>query len=487
MTPAAFAIGPDKQPGGHRALRAGEVLAGAIVLTWPGFYNRYPLLYPDSMSYLEDGRLVARALFLHKLSPYYGLRSHFYSLGIGVFHWNVTPWPVVALQALLVAYVIRLVLRSLLPRSGAFSYFSLMALLGLLTSAGWYASLILPDILGPALYLCIYLLVFSRETLSSPEHAAVALIAWWAVVSHASHMMLAAGLCLLFSLLAVIWRGLMQGRWKGVGEVAAIVLLAAGAQVALNTYLYGEPSLNGERPPFLMARVIADGPGRWYLEQHCGQIEFAVCDYVHRLPGDADDFLWGDKGIWQNASDETEKRFAREEVPLVLATLWTYPRAQLSRSAANFLQQLRAFGLWDLDENDYVLGQFKDTLPGQLSRYLAGRQAHNSLPLEFFTSVQNWAVLASLLLTVVFTPLTWRCLFPRAAGLGVVVASTVVANAFVTGALVTVEDRYECRVIWLLPLLGGVLVLTWIQQRQDARAARAARPLAEELVSEQVR
>jgi hypothetical protein len=48
--------------------RSGAVLVGALLMTWPALYNRYPLLYPDSMSYLEDARLVARALFLPESS-----------------------------------------------------------------------------------------------------------------------------------------------------------------------------------------------------------------------------------------------------------------------------------------------------------------------------------------------------------------------------------------------------------------------------------
>src|SRR5438128_10140745 len=137
----------------------GAVLAGALVMTWPALYNRFPLLYPDSMSYLEDGALVARALFLHKFSADYGGRSFIYCLGILPFHWNVTPWPIVALQALLTAYVIWLVVRSILPRQTAMRYQVLVALLSLLTSLSWFVSLIMPDILGPVQYLCIYLLV----------------------------------------------------------------------------------------------------------------------------------------------------------------------------------------------------------------------------------------------------------------------------------------------------------------------------------------
>src|SRR5260370_42046065 len=95
--------------------RSAAVVVGAFLMTWPALYNRYPLLYPDSMSYLEGGPLVARALFLHKFSADYGGRSFIYCLGILTLHWSVTPWPIVARHALLAGYSIWLVVRSIFP------------------------------------------------------------------------------------------------------------------------------------------------------------------------------------------------------------------------------------------------------------------------------------------------------------------------------------------------------------------------------------
>jgi len=164
------------------------VLLGAIFLAWPAFYNGFPILYPDSMTYLDDGRIVARAVFLHRFSNYYGMRSFFYSLVILPFHWNATLWPVVALQCLLVAYVLRLVVRSISPRLAGAHYLVLVLLLSLFTSAGWFSCLILPDILGPVLYLSIYLLVFARKTLSRSERIFLSLIACWGVASHATRL-----------------------------------------------------------------------------------------------------------------------------------------------------------------------------------------------------------------------------------------------------------------------------------------------------------
>ena len=110
-------------------------MVGGLLLPWPAFYNGYPLLFPDSMSYLEDGSLVARALFLHRFSADYGGRSFIYCLGILPLHWNVTPWPIVGLNALLTAYVIWLVVRSILPGSTITGYFALVIPLSVVTGA----------------------------------------------------------------------------------------------------------------------------------------------------------------------------------------------------------------------------------------------------------------------------------------------------------------------------------------------------------------
>lgn len=428
-------------------------------MTWPALYNRFPLLYADSMSYLEDGPLVARAIFLHKFSADYGGRSFIYCLGILPLHWNISSWPILGLNSVLTAYFIWLVMRSILPWLPLKGYLVLVTFLSLLTSLAWFASLIMPDILGPVAYLGIYLLVFARETLSRVEHLSVIVIAWWTIASHATHLMLATGLCALFALLLVLRRPSMQNRLRAVGEVAVIAALAAVAHLALHDFLYGKPSLNGKRLPFLMARVIADGPGEWYLEHHCKQVKLTICDYLNELPMDTDDFLWADDGIWQRASEQTKTRLREEEIPFVLATLRAYPREQLSKSASNFWHQLITFDLSLFHPDDWVLQEFDRVLPGERSSYLQSRQARDALPYKLFTAIQDCAVIASLVLLGVFTPRMWSRQSPRLAGLALVIVSTVVANAFVTGILSMVENRFQSRVIWLLPLLAGILVL----------------------------
>ena len=451
------------------ALRGGAVLLGALLLSWPAFFNGFPLLYPDSMTYLQDGHVVARALFLHQYSDYYGVRSFFYSLGILPFHWNISPWPIVALQCLLAAFVLWLVARSFAPRRAVVRYLILVLALSLLTSASWYACFVMPDFLGPMVYLAFYLLAFARETLSRAERLALYVIAWWGITAHASHMLLAAGLCLLLVLFAAFERKPFWRRVRSLGELAAIIAVAAASQIALHGYLNGEPSLNGDRPPYLMARVIADGPGQWYLQQNCPRLQWEVCNHLSQLSSDPDGFLWDDNGAYQSGTDEQQAQINQEEMPLVLAALRAYPRQQFIRSAANFRDQFVNFGLYGFDPNEWMLAQFDQVFPREKSSYLKSRQARTALQLEMFSDIQWWTIIASLAAMAVLIPFLWRRHSPRLAGLTLVVIATVVANAGVTGVLSVVDDRYQCRVIWLVPLLAGIFFLDWLQQRETAR------------------
>ena len=180
------------------------------------------------MLFISNAFCILARDSLHKFSADYGGRSFIYCLGILPLHRNVSPWPIVALNALLTAYTLWLVVRSILPRRTVTRYFALVVPLSFLTGLGWFASLIMPDVYGPVLYLSIYLLVFAPETLSQVERIAVVLMAWWSVTSHVTHLMPAVGLCF------VLVAPLVFRRLRAVGVVAMIAVVAAAAHMALH-------------------------------------------------------------------------------------------------------------------------------------------------------------------------------------------------------------------------------------------------------------
>lgn len=223
------------------------MILGAILMAWPAFYSGFPLMYPDSLEYIEAGRPVAAALLLGHHSSYYGIRSLIYSLGILPFHPGETIWPIIAFQCLLTSWVLWLVFRSVAPEKSWIHFLILMAPLSLFSSLSWFGSFVMPDILGPDLYLCIFLLVFTHESLSRAERTLVYLTSWWSITSHATHLLIAVALCCSLAVIAVSQPMPLRRYTWIAARLATIIALAAGAQISLNAFLYGTPSLNGDR------------------------------------------------------------------------------------------------------------------------------------------------------------------------------------------------------------------------------------------------
>jgi len=217
----------------------------------------------------------------------------------------------------------------------------------------------------------------------------------------------------------------------------AMIALAALANVILHKWLYGEASLTGKRPPFLMARVIVDGPGLWYLRQNCTQVKLVICAYASKLhDGMSDDeFLWEPQGIWKSASPEIQDRLRAEEARFVLRAIRAYPKRQLYRSMANFREQMATFGLWDYGPNPYISDAIEAVLHGGSVHYLRSRQVRHELPDDFSTTAQMWAI-ASAIILIGLAMTTMTHFSRRLLGLVAVVISMVVANAFVTGVFV---------------------------------------------------
>jgi hypothetical protein len=90
------------------------------------------------------------------------------------------------------------------------------------------------------------------------------------------------------------------------------------------------------------------------------------------------------------------------------------------------------------------------------------------LHIEGFTAFQIWVVRLLFLAAVSLLLLSWRQLSARLVGLSIMIFFIVVANAFVTGTMSMVDERYGSRVIWLIPFLTGLLVMHWVFARRTA-------------------
>lgn len=392
-------------------------------------------------------------------------------------------WLTVALQSgavlatlLLAIRAIGLKLWPMLPVLGAF--------LAAFTTAPFFASFLMPDLFaGVAIFTAATVLARGSGEGWYRYLGAFALLVISAVV-HDSHFLILATM-LAF---AAIWNLATRSweNWRGLAVLGATLGVALLAQTFFSVaveHVVGAPPM---RPPFLMARLIDDGPGYRYLRATCPENGFKVCEYLDRLPLASDEFLWSpapDHGVFAAADPATRRQLCKEQMRFALGVLIYDPAGTLRTAADNAAAQLLLVGLdeFNIDESEKRAFKLpKEYLPS-VQRSAAYREA---MPVVQCTAI----VLAVLVMSVAL--IAWALISPEArkrlsgplVKMSLWTAAGVLVNAAVCGAMSGPHMRYSARVDWIIPMIAVLIATVEIQQWRFApflgtgRAPAAAGP-----------
>jgi hypothetical protein len=489
MSPSALTV---------RLARAGAVTLAALALCWVAILNGQPFFHPDTVGYVRGADVAMMKLLGPRFAtpwvfqtpddvqrraapaergpakPGYddqevmGGRSIYYgalaSLGgrAGGF------WLTAFVQALAVAWQVEILLRAL-RRTGLATYAAVVAVLTLVTSAPFFAAFLMPDLWVGCATTAVAGLFALSDRLSRLDALVLIAITVFAAMAHASAPPVIGGLALVG---LVAW--LVRGRsgpspWLGLGGCAvALVAAVAGAAAfsAAVTHTAGKPPVT---PPFLTARLVADGPGTRYVREHCADHPFVVCRFADRLPLDVDHFLWGvtDKdGVFLPASPPERRALGAEQGRFTLAVVRAYPFEEAKAAARNAALQTVDTELSDFGYKPSLRQGLTRELPpaprARLSQTLAYREA---LPLTAFWVVQTTALALSL------ATLAWMAANPgartgtaaaadRSAAwlFAALVVIGVLGNGVVCGVLSTLYGRYQARTVWAIPLAAALVI-----------------------------
>ena len=421
------------------------IALAATLLLWPALWNGYPLVFSDTGTYLSQA-----------IEHYLGWdRPIFYSLFLLPLHLTLTTWPAIAVQALLVAHVVHLTRRTLLPDASVWWLLPLVGAISVTTSLPWFASQLMPDVFTGVLVLVLALLMFATERLSPRERIWLMALAAFMIAAHQSHVLLAS---LLLAVLLPL-RGLAGA--TALRSVAPLAL-AMVALISVNLFAFGRPSLSPYGNVFLLTRVIYDGPGADVLRRDCPASGWRLCTFIDRLPATADDFLWRADGPVAQAGGA--KLVSREADSIILAALQAEPGRELRALARNVAQQLALFatgdGLqpWPGTVTPWIEREF----PGfEAAAYAAARQNSGRLDvpvwlqaLHVTAALAGVAGCVALLLTAPrITNKSDHGQHP-VVGFAAAILLALLANAAITGCLSGPHDRYQSRVMWLPPLVA---------------------------------
>ena len=419
----------------------------------------------------------------HMARSQMGARSVAYAVAVYPVHQLGTLWLLATLQSALAAWVIWLTWRAALPGGTRRGYLGVVAVLAVATSLPLFTGFAMPDIFAPLAVLLAAVLLTSADGFGRNTRAAIALVLGYAYAVHTTHVLVGV------VMLALAWPLL---RWQGVARPAAVarmavVGLALTLGVLVNSgygnwvqYRTGDPL---RRPPFLVARVLADGPGRDYLRAACAHATpYMLCRFKHAPLDNSDEILWDDppNGIFNISTYKVRMALEDEEMRIVLGTLRYDFTGEVRAALRNWWGQLRRIEVDDpvRDPVYYLTDSYwKDTNLPELIESMGGcgHDGRECTPRLSARASRTWhggVVIAAVLAVVAGVAASLRRRGSPVAGdrrlptiAGFVVAAVIV-NAAVCGILSGPFARYQSRLIWLVPLLALLFVAdAWRRRR----------------------
>jgi hypothetical protein len=418
-------------------------------------------------------------------------RSVYYGALLYLSHLSGSMWWTVAVQALTIAYVLELLLVRLWRLKLALLPL-IAAGLVLITPLGIYAGFLMPDVFAGLAILAFATLAVYWRALRSGDRMALSLLLLFSLLGHSSHVALIA----LMLLVLLVFRGLWP-RWRGYSAAALLVAAVCFAGAVAGEWAFsravtaatGAPPL---RLPHPTGRLIDMGPGTAYLQASCPASGFVVCDYLRNYPTNWSDFLFSSdpaKGTFALVDVAGKRRISEEQNRFILSVLRFDAVGVVSGVAVDFFRQIANFGvdIWGYDNT--MLSHFAGRVPDGVFAKMQStpRQPFNA----WLTQATQLAVAVSVALAF-YWAIRRRSMAPDpvpdlrgAAGalpeadsawfsdFSTLVVIGVFANAAVFALIASSLDRFQARVIWLLPLLAIAAILRSLQRAPQARAGLA--------------
>jgi hypothetical protein len=435
------------------------VAAAMLLMLAPALWNGFPLMFYDTGAFIDQaltGKFVAE-------------RGVAYAWFLKLAWIEASLWPAVILQALIVTLVLLECVRVIAPALSPARFVALVLVLAVATGMPWYVGQVLPDFLTPPMVLAIYLLGCHGAALNLARKLALLATVAFAAAAHASHLLLAAGLTAIVALAQVAQRrwavdgGAVQVRsaWPAAALAAGLALLLAG-----NFARTGEVFLSRAGPAFVFGRLVQDGIVKRLLDETCPGAGYRLCDHKDRLPRTANEWLWAPgTPFWAMGGFEGT---AVESARIIADSLKRYPLMHLRTAAAAAIEQLAKFRTGDgIEPQPWPTWWAMETfLPAQLPAYAAARQQRGQID---FTAINGlhvptgWLSMAAAAAFVAAALRRRRC--DDRALLPAYLVVALMGNALICGALSNPHDRYQSRLLWVLPF--ALLTLA----ARDARRA----------------
>lgn len=462
----------------------------SAVLLWPMLVNGGAFYFPDTPAYIRGvdaalnraigwhsvwtqsaalpGTTVTAPVATGAISTVGGVpiggkpvllgRSVYYGIipftGIAVAS---SDWLTVLVQALVTGIaLVGLVRHFIDPRQRGFGWacaacFALLAA----TSLPFFVSMLMPDFMAGISIVAAAVLVVGWYRESRTGRLLWFILALAAALMHSANILI---------LLAIAGPGLLfaavrhdSGAGRGGATLVAIALLGLAGEAVFTQAVTRITGAAPIRPPFVSARLIEDGPGLAYLDRNCPVSGFVLCHFRDRMPEGSDTFLWSAdprNGVFSATTPAIQRALSAEQMRFVIAVVRTFP---LQSAIVMLRAGAKQMGLLSLAEFNYQSHGHLARVPPPVLREITMTRAYTRTMPVGISELMLWPSLLGSL-AIIAMAFHIRAMRP-VAGYGAVAVLGLLANDIVCGALSTPHDRYQARIVWILPLISFLILI----------------------------
>lgn len=436
-----------------------DVIIISLLFLLPAIYNGFPLINSDSGAYLASAN-VNWALYD---------RPILYGYFIKCFAIDNYLWFVIIIQNFILAWIIRLFLKTFLNPYRRIYFYLTAIILALTTAMCWFSNQIMTDVFTPLLLLSISILLINKN-LTVWQKIIISVIIFLSSGTHLSHPLL--GISLITCL--VILRH-FSTRLKTVIPISRIyfTLLLIGLGLAsiifINLRDYHSFTLSRGASVLTVGKLMEEGLLQKYLDKHCATDNFKLCRFRNEFPQYTSDFIWsGNQSIVDKMGgiDSCDKEFKKIIKGTLKENFPSYVLSSIKNTLRNIVTLRVGPGIYSYDDSSSPSIRIKNYYSNQWQSYISSRQETKKLLFfNILTIVQYIIIAFSFISSILILGISnlRKSLSDIFIALFIILFLSLFLNAAITGALASVEDvRYESRIAWLLPLIIIIYCINYL-------------------------
>lgn len=449
----------------QKPLKAAYLTLATLLLLIPSILFGYPILHGDSGVDISSG-------FAH-FAPIE--RPPFYGMFIWLTSLSVSLWLVAASQAILTTFVLDVLLKSLSIKNPQLWTLISILILSLTTGLAVMTCQIKPDFFLPLTVLAIFSFLIRPPGFKIIDFLLLSLVICGSV-SHLSHLPVITGVLIA----AIIFIRFTQNTGfttylRKFLILSVIIIFSWVLAPSVNYIFTGSFTMSRVSNIFRTSKLLQAGIFQKYIHEKCQEDPtFYLCQYEPEMDQYKTyfDFLWDDNSfLYKDGCKETGNQYCwiarNKEFGVLVNDLQSQSKFRkmiLADAFHSTFKQLYTFDIpvySNFTQHWFQAQMARKYFPLDADFIDGSMQNHNRLSFPVLNAIQRTVVILSLFILVFITIFLRKDIFTwRITLLGYLILLTLIGNAFFTGTFAGISDRFQCRIIWMLPLYVIVLVFS---------------------------